>query len=236
MLSLPILTVLHRPFPHVVANDFVPDDEYRRLRASFPACPPSSGPTGFSCFRGDPAFERLVATNESWAQLFRSCQSEAFVSYSLRQFADTWPTGDCMVATADAHFVDYCESRLDKERRHLEKIIHTPDELWVRFDFLKGHVGYRRAPHRDHHRRLLTMLIYFCDAVENEMAGGRLRLHCHGAEYSADDEEFAPRHNLMIAFPRVRQSFHSVSEITQQRTSRDFIQITVSSSVDAWPS
>jgi Rps23 Pro-64 3,4-dihydroxylase Tpa1-like proline 4-hydroxylase len=79
------------------------------------------------------------------------------------------------------------------------------------------------------------MLIYFCDAVENGMEGGTLHLHGQRAE-GQDDKEFAPRHNLMVAFPCVPHSFHSVSEIKRQRAPRNFVQITVSSSVDAWPS
>jgi hypothetical protein len=235
-LDLPLLPVVQRPFPHVSAHRFLSSERYRRLLASFPSCPPSTGPTGFSCFRGDPAYENLIARDEAWSWLYRSCQSQAFVSYCLRQFADVWARSGCLIATDRARYVDYCESRLDKERRYLEKVVHAPEEVWVRFDFLKGNIGYHRARHRDHCRRLVTMLIYFCDATENEMTGGNLYLHGQDAEGFADDSRFVPGHNLMIAFPRVPQSFHSVDEIRHQRAARNFIQITVSSSVDAWPS
>jgi 2OG-Fe(II) oxygenase superfamily len=235
-LDLPLLPVVHRPFPHVSAHDFLSSERYRQLLASFPACPPSSGPTGFSCFRGDPAYERLIAKDEAWSWLYRACQSQAFVSYCLRQFAAVWPASGCLIAADRARYVDYCESRLDKERRYLEKIVHAPEELWVRLDFLKGHIGYRRALHRDHCRRLLTMLIYFCDATQNEMTGGNLCLHGQEADEFTVDRAFAPEHNLMVAFPRVPHSFHSVDEIKHQCAARNFLQITVSSSVDAWPS
>jgi 2OG-Fe(II) oxygenase superfamily len=80
------------------------------------------------------------------------------------------------------------------------------------------------------------MLIYFCDARENEMYGGSLRLHGQSEGSVAGDQTFVPEHNLMVAFPRLPQSFHSVDTILQQRQPRNFVQITVSSSADAWPS
>jgi hypothetical protein len=215
-------------------------DRYRQLAASFPVCPPSSGPTGFSYFRGDPTYDNLVATDEAWSWFVHAVQSEVFVSYCLRQFANFWSSTGCLIDTSHAHYVDYSESRADKERRHIEKVIHAPEELWVRLDILQARVGYRRKPHLDHRRRLVTMLIYFCDSAENQMIGGALVLHGAAAKNGTGEDpeqsSFAPRQNFMAAFPCTPESFHSVTEIKSQSAPRNFVQITISSSVDAWPS
>jgi hypothetical protein len=236
MLNFRRLPLLRSPFPHVCAHDYLPPGLYRQLSDSFPTCPAASGPTGFSCFRGDPAYEALIVSNEAWSWLYRSCQSESFVCWALQQFATVWAAGGCLIGTERAHYVDYCESRHDKERRYLERVLHEPEALWVRLDLLQSHVGYHRAAHRDHQRRLVTMLIYFCDARENEMCGGSLRLHGQSEGSIAQDQTFVPEHNLMVAFPRLPESFHSVDTISRQRRPRNFIQITVSSSTDAWTS
>jgi hypothetical protein len=138
-----------------------------------------------------------------------------------------------------AHYVDYVESRADKERRHIQNAEHDPEALWVRLDILQAQIGYRRGAHLDHRRRLMTMLIYFCDSAENQMDGGELLLHrplvMGGRKLLFEQTRLAPKHNEMVAFACTPGSFHSVSEIKGQLAPRNFVQITVSSSVDAWP-
>lgn len=239
MLTFPLQPVLAFPFHHVLAEEYLPADLYAELAKSFPVCPPSSGPTGYSYFRGDEAYDSLIATNAAWSEFYQSVQSHEFVAYCMDQFAETWSAAGCKVDLTKAHYVDYLESRADKERRHIEHPLDDPNALWVRLDILQGNVGYKRSAHLDHRRRLITMLVYLCDTAENQMEGGELVLHqplaVGGKTLLLERTRLAPKHNQMVAFACTPDSFHSVSEITAQRAPRNFVQITVSSSVDAWP-
>jgi len=77
-----------------------------------------------------------------------------------------------------------------------------------------------------------TLLLYCCDADEIEMVGGDLRLHTGPSAPPA--EVIRPRHNRMAMFPCHNASWHSVSPITAQKGPRNFLQISLSSSVDLW--
>ena len=236
MLDFVIAQVRRQPFPHIVKDNFVAPELYQALRRSFPDCPPNSGPTGYSYFWGDAEYEKLMAGSPAWKALFDATQSQAFIDYCVRQFGEVCAEADCTIDLGKARYVAYCESRADKERRYLPKVEHEPHELWVRTDILQGRTGYSRQSHLDHRRRLLGLLVYFCDAEENEMQGGELVLHAHdGQADPANDVVFKPRHNRLIGFACTNDSFHSVPKILSQKAPRNFIQIGVSSSVDAWP-
>lgn len=224
-----VLPVRETPFAHVLADDWLDGDLYGALRASFPECPPATGPTGFTLFWGDPAYDRLIADSPAWGSLFRRFHSQAFVDHSLAQFADTFAR-EARIDLSDARYVPYQESRADKERPALRRVELAPDRLWVRLDIMQGLTGYTRAPHLDHRRRAVSLLLYFCDAEENEMEGGDLVLH--GEE--GEETVIRPRHNRMVAFPCDNRSLHSVSPIVSQRAPRNFVQVTLSSSVDLW--
>lgn len=234
MLSFPALGIVPQPFPHAVHPDFLPSGLYERLKSKFPVCPPLGGPTGFSYFRGDPAYDALVAGDPDWRSFAAMLHSQAFVDHCLGSFAPALAAEGCVVRLERARFVDHFESRGDKSRRGVEIAGRAAEDLWVRLDILQGRKGYAREAHLDHRRRLITMLIYFCDADEIGMTGGDLVLHRN------PDEEgvlrYSPRDNLMVAFPCSPRSWHSVSRITAQERTRDFVQITISSPADAWPS
>jgi hypothetical protein len=69
------------------------------------------------------------------------------------------------------------------------------------------------------------------------MQGGELILHRRPGRWMLwRDTVVRPRHNLMAAFACHSFSHHSVPPIVAQSAPRNFIQITVSSSYDAWPS
>ena len=108
----------------------------------------------------------------------------------------------------------------------------SPDELWVRVDVHRseGPKGYYRFPHVDHRRRALSLLFYLCDADEAGMKGGDLVLHGPGRETAT----VRPRHNRMVMFPCAAGSVRSVTPILRQSAPRNFVQVTVSSSVDLW--
>lgn len=217
------------PFPHVTVDGYLDAAEYDALRRSFPACPPNSGPTGYSRFWGDPDFDALLDADPVWRRFFDWTQSQAFVDLCLSPFADVIAR-EAVVDLSNARFVPHIETRAEKEERFLRPTGLAPDQLFVRTDILQGNVGYDRRAHVDHRRRAATMLIYLCDGDEDTMVGGDLILH--GAD--GQSVTVRPRHNRMVLFPCVNASLHSVSRIESQRAPRNYVQLTVSSSVDLW--
>jgi hypothetical protein len=210
-------------------DGFLNAGDYDALRGSFPPCPANSGPTGYSRFWGDPDFSALLDAQPVWQRLFDWTQSQTFVDLCLTPFADVIAR-EAVVDLSQARFVPYIETRSEKEQRFLASTGLAPDQLYVRTDILQGKVGYERGAHVDHRRRAATMLLYLCDGDEDEMVGGDLILH------AADGDALTvrPRHNRMILFPCINTSLHSVSRIESQRHPRNFVQLTVSSSVDLW--
>jgi 2OG-Fe(II) oxygenase superfamily len=225
------------PFPHVVQENFIAPQTYRELRESFPTCPPQTGPTGFSLYWGDEAYQQLLDAQPAWQSLFNTFHNQRFIDWCREQFAEVWQSEGCKIDLSKARYVPYREDRIDKERAQLRHVEHEPEELWVRMDIHQGRMGYDRPVHLDHARRLMSMLIYFCDHTENEMNGGELFLHGDERARSsqASPTRVTPRHNLMVAFPCSNRSHHSVSAITAQREPRNYIQVHISSSVDIWP-
>lgn len=224
------------PFPHVVHPQFIAPEAYAELCRSFPICPPSTGPTGFSLYWGDKDYTRLLEEHSVWRELFNTFHSQQFIEWGKEQFAEVWKEAGCKINLSEARYVSYREDRIDKERATLRKIEHAPHELWVRMDIHQGQMGYDRGVHVDHARRLISMLIYMCDHTENQMIGGELFLHS-GPRQRSDGrpERITPRHNLMVAFPCTARSYHSVSRITSMVVPRNYIQVHISSSVDIWP-
>jgi hypothetical protein len=216
------------PFPHMLADDWLEPGLYRRLRDSFPHCPPNSGPTGFTLFWGDPDYDRLIAENEAWGAFFRSFHCQSFVDQVLAAFPEVF--AEARVDLSRARYSPYRESRQDKELPMLSDVGAAPDDLWVRVDIMQGRHGYARLPHLDHRRRAASMLIYFCDSDEAGMKGGDLVLHGRGGETVT----VRPRHNRMVLFPCAADSLHSVTPIRRQSAPRNFVQIIVSSCADLW--
>lgn len=223
------------PFPHVVHHEFIAPEYYGELCRSFPTCPPSTGPTGFSLYWGDEGYARLLDEQPAWRALFNTFHSQPFIDWGREQFATVWDEAGCKINLSEARYVPYREDRIDKERSTLRKIEHEPHELWVRMDIHQGQMGYDRSVHVDHARRLISMLIYMCDHTENQMVGGELYLHTGARPQSDRPTRITPRHNLMVAFPCTARSYHSVSEITSMAAPRNHIQVHISSSVNIWP-
>lgn len=227
------LGVSEEPFPHALRERFIEPEHYSQLCRTFPDCPPSTGPTGFSLYWGDEEYQRLLDEQPAWRALFDTFHSQAFIEWGREQFAAVWRREGCEIDWAAARYVPYREDRIDKERGTLRKVEHAPHELWVRMDIHQGRVGYSRPVHLDHARRLISMLVYMCDHAENRMSGGELLLH--GPARANAPTRIAPRHNLMVAFPCANNSQHSVPKITSAAAPRNYIQVHISSSVPAWP-
>jgi 2OG-Fe(II) oxygenase superfamily len=235
VVDLDLAPVRTKPFEHVLKESYIDPEIYAELVRSFPTCPPSTGPTGYSTYWGDEQYDRLMAENSAWKALFNAFHSQQFIDYSIRQFADAYRSYGCVIDLTKARYVPYVETRKDKEARHISKVEHEPHELWVRVDIHQGLVGYTRRPHVDHRRRLISMLIYLCDADQNQMVGGDLVLHRGKSSlFGWGDLVVRPKHNRSVVFPCYANSIHSVPEIKSEKGPRNFLQITVSSSTDAW--
>lgn len=224
------------PFPYVIHPQFIDQESYEDLSRSFPSCPPSTGPTGFSLYWGDEGYARLLEDQPAWRALFDTFHSQEFIDWGKSLFAGVWEDAGCRINLSEARYVPYREDRIDKELASLRTIEHKPEELWVRMDIHQGQMGYDRGIHVDHARRLISMLIYMCDHSENGMVGGELFLH-QGLKPQRHEVpvRVTPRHNLMVAFPCTARSYHSVSKITSTAIPRNYIQVHISSSVDIWP-
>lgn len=220
-----------------MVEDYLPESIFEEMERTFPVCPPRSGPTGFTSFWGDADYDALIAGNAAWKAAFDSFHSQQLIEFCRRQFGDVFAADGGVIDLQAARFVSYRETREGKELRQLEPNGLGPEDLWTRMDVLQGWKDYVRGPHLDHRRRLLTILIYFTDAREVGMDGGDLVLHqTEGGRPGPAVEVVSPRRNLMLAFPCSPRSYHSVSKIVSEGAPRNFIQVQLSSSVDAWSS
>lgn len=217
------------PFPHFVAKDWLDADLYRELSNTFPELQSSSGPTGYGLFWGDPQYDLLLSRSAAWRTLFDAFQTDDFVSSIMKLFEPTF-RDESIHDLSNAHYITFIEDRQDKENVALRHVGNPPDALYVRVDLLQGRVGYDRRRHLDHRRRAATVLIYFGDAEELAMDGGDLILHGD----AGSTVTVRPRANLAAGFVSNNASWHSVSPIRAQLAPRNFVQVTVSSSVDLW--
>ena len=233
-----IAPIKERPFPHILKDEFVDRVVYKDALASFPKCLESTGPTGFSTYWGDALYDSLIESEPAWGALHRTFHSQAFVDYIIKQFKGAWERHGCQVSLSDAKYVPFRESREAKEKTgDIDDYPYASNELFVRMDIHQGHLGYHRAVHLDHTRRLASMLIYLCDKEENKMVGGDLIME--GAKrkpwaYFKGRKVIAPKHNRMAAFPVTPNSWHSVPVVKSQTVPRNFLQVTISSPVVAW--
>jgi hypothetical protein len=232
--NLELLTVRPQPYPHVVCESFIEPEYYRQLCRTFPVCPPGKSPTGFSLYWGEDGYERLLDEQPAWRALHDTFHSQTFVEWGAKQFAEVWRREGCTINPETARYVPYCEDRTDKERPSFRRFTHAPDDLWVRMDIHQGRVGHSRIEHVDHARRLVSMLIYFCDQSENRMVGGELLLH-HRNSQRQPPTRIVPRHNLMVAFPCSNDSLHSVAKVTSATAPRNYLHVFISSSAAIWP-
>lgn len=227
------------------------------LRAQFPNIVAMQRPKGWgqSLYWGDEDYERHRERNPAWKIVHDVIHSQDWVDYIIEQFGEYWKREGCVVDLSKVRYVPYCESRADKERFHLEKVEYEPHDLWCRLYFYQSYAGYYRPVHLDHRRRLMSMLVYFEDHDAAGMTGGELILHPPGLDlallakmgvfhapkpFSLPRDRFArtiavkPKNNRMVVFTCGRTSWHSVHAVQPARAPRQHIQITISSSVDAW--
>lgn len=235
VLDLTLRPLYTKPFGHVVVEEFIRPDVYQELLASFPSTlPTEETANSLTCYWGSETYEHLIEHNWAWKALFEATHSQAFIDYALAQFQSVYRTKGCLLELKNTSYVHHQES--DEEKKQAFPVIDlSPEQLWVRMDIRQGEVGYHRLRHVDWRRRLVSMLIYLCDKDENQMEGGDLVLHPPFLpKFNPFTKTVEPRHNRMAAFACPANSIHSVPLIKRQTAPRKFIQILVSSSIQAW--
>lgn len=250
------LDIVPEPFPHVVVDGFFKPAVFRELRDEFPDIVKTKPDrAGQSLYWRDEEYEHHLENSPAWRKVFDIIHSQSFVDFIVDQFGELWNREGCTVDLSRARYVPYCEDRIDKQLFQLRKVEHEPHELWCRLDFYQSWVGYYRPVHLDHRRRLISMLVYFDDPEDIGMQGGELLLHPPGLDLRlleklgvyhapkalsiardrlAKTLTVRPRRNRMAGFPCGKKSWHSVPAVQLTRAPRQHIQITISSSVDAW--
>lgn len=220
------------PFPHAVVDWAFTPDTLADLSATYPLCPPGSGPTGHTIHRGDALFDQVMAENAGWRALYERCNTPRFMDELATLFADEIDRA-CLVPRRAMRFVDHIETRREKETNRIPDPALPPECLFLRFDFMQGMESYAREPHLDHRRRLATLLIYFEGSGEDTFEGGELVLHAPDGTAQA---VVPPAANQAVLFACSERSWHSVNAVTRCLRPRRFLQISVTSCHDIWPS
>lgn len=225
------VAVTDQPFPHAVIDNLLPPELFTELQASYPECPPASGPTGHTIHRGDVGFDAQMEAYPLWQKLFSECNSPGFVDSLVALFADEIARS-CTVERNALRFADHIESRAEKETGRIANPVLPAQDMFVRFDFMQGMKSYNRGAHLDHRRRLATMLIYFDAPGPETFEGGDLILHDAAGQ---PVQRIAPAKNRAVLFACSERSWHSVDEVTVCHHPRRFVQVAVSSCHDIWP-
>ncbi|WP_448578375.1 2OG-Fe(II) oxygenase [Thermaurantiacus sp.] len=269
MLQVSRSDVRHDPFPHVVSPALLPEDLFQALKADWPegtdfeVTAAESGSvgsragkgTGFDIYRGDKAYDALMARSKAWATFDGWINSPAFVEKYLELFG---PDSDEIGLTAEIvpsrYDRDYIEprevmteatlgTRLGSVARRLTRGLrsHGPVDLFTRLDITRSLGGYAKAPHCDRENRLCSLILYVSDAEETGLEGGELLVYKAKQPVPAPDAprhprpedvevvaKLKPRANQGVFFPCCNTSYHGVTAITSQGVARDFLYINIS--------
>lgn len=215
--------VVQDPYPHVVTDQLLPEDLFRRLKADWPGgvafeqtaeASSSVGSragkgTGFDIYRGDTAYDELVAGSPAWAEFDGFINSPAFVETYLELFGPDSANIGLKAEISPAHYRrDFIEPR-EVLKEHLtlgerlagmaRRLTGTsrrqpgpePVELFTRLDITRSLGGYAKPPHCDRKNRLCSLIVYFSDAEETGLEGGELLIYRARAPRPV---ESAPRH------------------------------------------
>jgi hypothetical protein len=263
MLTITTSDLTPKPFPFVLKQPFIEPELYRQLKAEFPpndffdrAIGPGSR-SGRDLYRGDAEFDAFMQTSPAWRTFYEYINSEMYMRLILDMFGPYFSEFACKVDPAKATFSTYWEPR---ENLHAKSLLArayskvTPsalktsksematNDLYSRFDIQQGGVGYDKAVHCDRPNRLVSMVIYFCDADDIGMKGGELSLHEHRETKPYQEYERHPhadnvrtiktlkaRDNLGLLFLCSNNSYHSVAGISALNSYRNFTYINISS-------
>jgi hypothetical protein len=260
VLNLSAEDVLGEPFPHIVKDDIIDPGLYRRLKAEYPSDDVFSsntslgGRAGRDLYRGDVAYDQLLANSPAWSEFHNYINSPEYVDRMFELFGKYLGGFMCQVDPEKTRFANYIEprealaekSRLGRAVEGMAGLMRAgslnKDELFVRLDLAQGAVGYGKSVHCDRPNRLTSMLVYFCDAQAIGMEGGELRLHEHlqkkppekyerhpKPELTRVIGEVLPKENRGIFFLCTNNSYHSATAVKAQKSYRNFIYVSISS-------
>jgi len=273
MLQVTAQDVVASPFPHVVSDAILAPDLFAGLKADFPDAlffesaagdTGSSGSragkgTGFDIYRGDSAYDRLIATSAAWAEFDGFINSRSFVDAYQTLFgrfgADIGISADIENSRYDRDYIEprsmLTESLSVKER--VSGIAHRMTrgmrtnrtvDLFTRLDITRSLGGYAKRPHTDRPNRLCSLILYFTDADDVGLEGGDLLIYLLKKGMPVKD---APRHprpedvdivatlrpkaNRGVFFPCCNTSYHGVTAVTSSGVPRDFLYLNISGDV-----
>jgi hypothetical protein len=256
------------PFPHVISDQILPPELYKRLRAGYPTAANFESSThetgglggrtgvgtGFDIYRGDTAYDALIAGDDAWAEFDAFINSEAFVAQFQQVFGPYLDSAGCSIdVTSSVYRRDFIEPRsqlTDKMTiadriadigHKLARRTRSRVELFSRLDIQKAIGGYKKPPHCDRPNRLCSLIIYFTDTEAEGIDGGALRIYRHRKDKPVtayerhpkqDDVEIVaelrPRENLGVWFPCSNNSYHGVTPVLTAGAARDFLYINIS--------
>ena len=250
--------VVPRPFPHVIKQDILEPDFYRQLKAEFPVDSlfdkrgkRMGARTGRDLYRGDSGFDEFIEQSSAWRRLYSCMNSPEFLKFTLEMIGPYFDEFRCRVSADKAQLVSHTENRFSvwwrarKARWFGAGATQDPDKVFVRFDIEQSDTGYAKPVHCDNQSRLVSFLVYFCDADEIGLEGGDLRIHAHVEDKLYSDSErfpkesdtkvirtLRPRDNLGLFFLCSNNSYHSVTPVTRSRDYRRFIYTNLSSTAE----
>jgi hypothetical protein len=268
MLQISRADVVAVPFPHVVKRGILPQRLFDQLRADFPSAEhfqdqyASTGSEGsrvragkgFDIYRGDAAYDELIARSAAWASFDSYINSSAFVQTFSEVFGPDLDALSCAInvqpAAYDRSEVEGRETLVPRSSLH-ERIRaflsafrprrRSTPRLFTRLDIERSTKGYSKPPHCDHENRLCSLILYFTDMEAEGIEGGELNIYRHRRKKNPsaherhpkrDDVEVVatlkPEANLGVFFPCSNNSYHGVNAITTPGKKRDFLYINIS--------
>lgn len=252
--------IVPEPFPYIVKESFIDPDLYQRLKREYPGdeifdqSSSIGARAGRDLYWGDADYDSFISASPAWREFHDYMNSSKFVDLILNLFGDQLIRFQCYTDPNVAKFVNHVEPReelksLSRIGRKVREIMiklsagKHANELAVRMDLGQAGIGYYKSIHCDRPNRLITMIVYFCDADELGAVGGDLMIHelinkeskKSYSEYQRHPKEehtqviatIRPKENLGIIFPCTNNSYHSVSRIETQKGYRNFIYCSV---------
>jgi len=270
MLQVHAGDVVADPYPHVVSETMIEPGLFARLKADFPdssifekvsAETASVGSragkgTGFDVYRGDAAYDALIARSEAWREFDAWINSPQFVAKYQELFGSFADAMDIKADIGESVYErDYVEPRevLTEDEGFGERMFRLanqavgglrgrkPVQLFSRLDITRSLGGYAKPPHCDRPNRLCSLIVYFSDAEESGLQGGDLLVFKAKKEgpirtasrHPAPDDvevvaQLRPKANMGVFFPCCNTSYHGVTAVTSQGIPRDFLYINIS--------
>jgi hypothetical protein len=228
------------PSPHLSISEVVPSDLYRV--SSFPAIPKSSGGrVGRDLLVDDPGFHDLVM-KPGWREIYQQFQSESLFAELVSLFQDDMIRFNCQINAKQVRLEHFCEPRSYIGSRDYDIDDTDPHSLFVRFDLQAADGTYRPYVHLDHPRRLISGLLFFCDASEEGLVGGEFALF-RDLEFSDDRichvpqiaKKFPIKHNTGVLFLNCNTGFHGPCPILTIVGLRRWVYFSISSHRSIWP-